>query len=165
MAKDSSFDVVSEIAMQEVDNAVNQTRHEAATRYDLKSSGCTVDFDKAKEKIELVAANDLALKSLADIVQSKFVRRGIDIKALRLSKPEAAPGGNSRQTAELIHGIPHEIGKEINKLLKKDKLKVSVQIRADQVRVTGKSKDNLQEAMRLIKSKDFSIPLQFTNFR
>lgn len=150
--------------MQEVDNALNQARQEAATRYDLKSADCVIEFDKG-EKLTLTAANDLALKSLAEIVLSKLFRRGIDAKALHLSKPEPAAGSHVRQTGEFVQGIATDIGRDINKLLKQTKLKIGIQIQGDQVRVTGKSRDDLQEAMRLVKEKDFGIPLQFTNFR
>jgi len=164
LAKDSSFDIVSEILMQEVDNALNQARQEAATRYDLKAADCVIEFDKEKQ-LTLTAGNDFALKSLADIILSKLVRRGIDVMALHLGKPEPAAGGHVRQTGEFIQGISTDIGRDINKLIKQTKLKIAVQIQGDQVRVTGKSKDDLQEAMRLVKEKDFGIPLQFTNYR
>ena len=164
MAKDNSFDIVSEISMQEIDNALNQARQEAATRYDLKAAECAVDFDK-DSKVTLEAANDFALKSLADIVQSKLVRRGIDVKALHLGKVEPAAGGHARQTGEFVKGISTEIGRDINKLLKQSKIKITVAIQGEQVRVTGKSKDDLQEAMRIVKEKDFGIPIQFVNFR
>ena len=150
--------------MQEVDNALNQARQEAATRYDLKAADCEIEFDKEK-KLTLTAANDFALRSLADIVSSKLVRRGIDVKALHFGAVEPAAGGHVRQTGEFIQGIDTDIGREINKLIKQSKLKITVQIQGDQVRVSGKNKDDLQEAMRLVKEKDFGIPLQFANYR
>lgn len=164
MAKDNSFDIVSEISMQEVDNALNQARQEAATRYDLKAADCLIEFEKDKG-LTLTAANDFALRSLADIVTSKMVRRGIDVKALHFSPVEPAAGGHVRQTGQFIQGVSTDIGREINKLIKQSKLKITVQIQGDQVRVGGKNKDDLQEAMRLVKEKDFGIPLQFTNYR
>lgn len=165
MAKESSFDIVSVIDMQEVDNALNQARQESATRYDLKSAGCEIAFDKNSGAITLSASSDFALKSLVEIVQSKLVRRGIDVKALHLGKVETASAGSVRQTCTLAQGISTEIGREINKLLKQSKIKINVQIQGDQVRVAGKVRDDLQEAMRLVKEKDFDIPLQFVNFR
>ena len=164
MAKENSFDIVSEISMQEVDNALNQARQEAATRYDLKAADCVIEFDKAKQ-LTLTAANDFALKSLVEIVQSKLFRRGIDTKAVHLNKPEPAAGSHIRQSGEFVQGISTDIGREINKMLKQTKLKIAIQIQGDQVRVTSKSRDDLQEAMRLVKEKDFGIPLQYTNFR
>ena len=165
MAKESSFDIVSVIDMQEVDNALNQARQEAATRYDLKSAGCEIAFDKNGGAITLSASGDFPLKSLVEIVQSKLVRRGIDVKALHMGKVETASAGSVRQTGTLAQGISTEIGREINKLLKQSKIKINVQIQGDQVRVAGKVRDDLQEAMRLVKEKDFDIPLQFVNLR
>lgn len=165
MAKEASFDIVSEFDLQEVDNALNQARREASTRFDLKSAGCEIDFKKDEHALTLLAANDMALKNVVDIVSSKLISRGIDIKALELDKPEPAAGGAVRQTGKLSHGIPTDVGRDINKLLKQTKMKVTVQIQGDQVRVTGKSRDDLQEAMKLVKEKDFNIPIQFQNFR
>ncbi len=164
MAKENSFDIVSEISLQEIDNALNQARQEAATRYDLKTAACVIEFDK-ESKLTLEAANDFSLKSLVDIVQSKLIRRGIDIKALHLGKVEPASGGRARQAGQFIKGISTEIGRDINKLLKQTKLKINIQIQGDQVRVTGKSKDDLQAAMRAVKERDFGIPIQFVNYR
>ena len=165
MAKENSFDIVSELSTQEVDNALNQARQEAATRYDLKAAGCVIDFDKIKTQLTLTAANDFALKSLVDIVLSKLVRRGVDVKALQLAKPEPSAGGKARQSGQFVQGVSTEIGKAITKLIKQSKLKIAVQIQGDQVRVAGKNKDDLQEAIRLVKDEDFGIPLQFVNFR
>lgn len=165
MAKDASFDIVSELDMQEVDNALNQAEREASTRYDLKSSDCKIEFNADDREITMTAASDMALKSLADIVSGKLIKRGIDAKALKLKDPEPAAGGSVRRTGQLAQGIPTETGKEINKLIKQSKMKVTVQIQGEQVRVTGKKRDDLQEAMRLVKEGNYDIPLQFRNFR
>lgn len=165
MAKESSFDIVSEIDLQEVDNALNQARKETTTRYDLKGAGCKIDFNKDGYELTLTAANDMALKAVVDTVSSKLIGRGIDTKAMTLDKPEPAAGGAVRQTGRLSHGVPTEIGRDINKLLKQAKMKITVQIQGDQVRVSGKVRDDLQEAMRLVKEADIGVPLQFKNFR
>lgn len=165
MAKESSFDIVSQIALQEIDNAVNQARQEAGTRYDLKHADCQITYEKQGNDVAISAGDEFSLKSLADIVMTKLVRRGIDVKALRLGKVEAISGGRVRQTGALVQGISAEIGREINKLLKQSKLKINVQIQGDQLRVTGKNKDDLQEAIKQVKEKDFGIPIQFINFR
>lgn len=165
MAKDSSFDIVSIIAMNEVENAINQARREATTRYDLKKAGCVVELDSAKGEIKLIAAEDMALKSLVDIVKAKLVHRGVDIKALHMGKAQDAPRGERSQTGEFVQGISKEIAKDINKLLKQEKLKVNTQIQENQVRVSAKKKDDLQVAIRLVKAKEFGIPLQFVNLR
>ncbi len=165
MAKDASFDIVSEIDMQEVDNALNQARSEAATRYDLRQAGCEIGFEKDDLKVTMTAADSMSLKGLADVVSGKLIRRGLDAKAFKLGDEEPAAGGAVRRVGELIQGIPTETGKEINKLLKQAKMKVTIQIQGDQVRVSGKKRDDLQAAIALVKEQDIDIPLQFRNFR
>lgn len=165
MGKENSFDIVSVIEMHEVDNAINQAKKEAANRYDLKKSSCVIDFEKTANQMTLSAENDLALKSLYDILTAKLVRRGVDIKSLSLDEVRPASGGHVRREGRFVQGISNEKGKEIAKALKQTKLKINVQIQPDQVRVAGKKKDVLQEAIGFIKSKDFGLPLQITNFR
>jgi cyclic-di-GMP-binding protein len=165
VAKESSFDIVSEIDLQEVDNALNQARREAVTRYDLKSADCLIDWDKEKGELAFSAKDELSLSALVDLTLGKLIRRGIDVKALDLGEREAAGGGRSKQTGRLVQGIEKEVASNINKLLKQSKLKIGVQIQGAQVRVSGKNKDDLQEAIRVVKEKEFGIPLQFTNFR
>ncbi len=165
MAKDSSFDIVSRIAMNEVENAINQARREATTRYDLKKAGCVVELDAANGDIKLTAADDMALKSLVDIVKAKLVHRGVDIKAFHLGKAQDAARGERSQAGDFVQGISKDIARDINKLLKQEKLKVNTQIQEDQVRVSAKKRDDLQEAIRLVKAKDFGVPLQFINLR
>ncbi|WP_298271690.1 YajQ family cyclic di-GMP-binding protein [Geobacter sp.] len=158
-----SFDIVSRVDMQEVDNAVNQTVKEIGQRYDFKGAKCEVTLEK--ESIRILADDDFRLKAVVDILQSKFIKRGISPKALQYGKAEAASGGMVRQIVTIQQGVSKEKGKEIVAVIKDSKLKVQGQIQDDQVRVTGKSRDDLQEAIRLLKGKDLGIELQFVNFR
>src|SRR4030067_2371685 len=156
-----SLDIVSEIDMQEVDNAVNQARKEIEQRYDFKGSKSEINLEKEKEKegITVLADDDYKLKAIIDILQSKFIKRGISIKSLDYGKAEAASGSMVRQVIKLKNGIPTEKAKEIIKIIKETKLKVQSQIQEEQVRVTGENID------ALLKGKDLDIPLQFENFR
>lgn len=158
-----SFDIVSKIDMQEVDNAVNQTVKEISQRYDFKGSKCEVVLEK--DAIKILADDDFKLKAVIDILQSKFIKRGVSPKALQHGKAEPASGGMVRQTITLQQGISKEKGKEIIQVIKDTKLKVQGQIQDDQVRVTGKNRDDLQEAIRTLKVKDLEIEMQFVNFR
>lgn len=158
-----SFDIVSKVDMQEVDNAVNQTVKEIGQRYDFKGSKCEVTLEK--EAIKLLADDDFRLKAVVDILQSKCIKRGLSPKALQYGKAEPASGSMIRQLVTIQQGISKEKGKEIITQIKETKLKVQGQIQDDQVRVTGKNIDDLQEIIRLLKSKDLSIDLQFINFR
>ena len=162
-----SLDIVSEIDMQEVDNAVNQARKEIEQRYDFKGSKSEINLEKEKEKegITVLADDDYKLKAIIDILQTKFIKRGISIKSLDYGKAEAASGSMVRQVIKLKNGIPTEKAKEIIKIIKDTKLKVQSQIQEEQVRVTGKNIDDLQEIIALLKGKDLDIPLQFENFR
>lgn len=162
-----SLDIVSEINMQEVDNAVNQARKEIDQRYDFKGTKSEISLEKEKEKegITVLADDDYKLKAIIDILQSKFIKRGISIKSLDYGKAEAASGSMVRQVIKLKNGIPTEKAKEIIKIIKETKLKVQSQIQEEQVRVTGKNIDDLQEIIALLKGKDLDIPLQFENFR
>ncbi|RII28795.1 MAG: YajQ family cyclic di-GMP-binding protein [Geobacter sp.] len=158
-----SFDIVSKVDMQEVDNAVNQTVKEIAQRYDFKGSKCEVTLEK--ESLKVLADDDFRLKSIIDILQSKFIKRGISVKALQYGKAESASSGMVRQVITIQQGISKEKGKEINAVIKETKLKVQSQIQDDQVRVTGKNIDDLQEVIRILKGKDLDIEMQFINFR
>lgn len=149
--------------MQEVDNAVNQTIKEIAQRYDFKGSKSEVTLEK--EVVKVLADDDFRLKAIVDILQSKFIKRGISIKALQYGKAESASGGMVRQTITIQQGISKEKGKDICAVIKDTKLKVQGQIQEDQVRVTGKNIDDLQEVIRLLKGKDLGVELQFVNFR
>ncbi|HLO26395.1 MAG TPA: YajQ family cyclic di-GMP-binding protein [Geobacteraceae bacterium] len=158
-----SFDIVSKVDMQEVDNAVNQTLKEIAQRYDFKGSKSEVTLEK--DAIKVLADDDFRLKAIVDILQSKCIKRGISLKSLDYGKAETASGGMVRQNIAIRQGIAKEKGKEICAIIKETKLKVQGQIQEDQVRVTGKNIDDLQEIIQLLKGKDLDVELQFINFR
>ncbi len=165
MAKDSSFDVVSQINIQEVDNAFGQAKKELFQRYDLKDTGSEITFDKTAKTITINAPSDFIVKQISDILTSKLVKRGIDLSSLKWGKLEAAAGGTVRQTATLVEGIDRETASKINKDIKGAKLKVKVTIEGDKIRVSGPKLDTLQEVISLVKSNDYGQPLQFVNYR
>src|SRR5512146_1363228 len=158
-----SFDIVSKVDMQEIDNAVNQTVKEIAQRYDFKGTKSEVTLDK--EAIRVLADDDFRLKAIIDILQSKCVKRGLSLKTLQYGKAEPASGGMVRQIITIQQGVAKEKGKEISAVIKETRLKVQGQIQEDQVRVTGKNIDDLQETIRVLKGKDLGIELQFVTFR
>lgn len=158
-----SFDIVSKVEMQEIDNAVNQTVKEISQRYDFKGSKCEITLEK--DAIKLLADGDYKLKAVVDILQSKCIKRGISLKSLQYGNVEPASGGMVRQAVDIQQGISKEKGKDIIAVVKESKLKVQAQIQDDQVRVTGKNRDDLQEVIRLLKGKDVGVELQFVNFR
>lgn len=159
-----SFDIVSKVNMQEVDNAVNQAQKEMQQRYDFKGSKSEIKWEK-KEEMTILADDDSKLASVIDILQTKFVKRGVSLKALDFEKVEDAAGSMKRQVVKLRMGIPTEKAKQIIKIIKDAKLKVQTQIQDEQVRVTGKKIDDLQEVIQLLKGKDVDIDLQFENMR
>ena len=163
MAAENSFDIVCKVDMQEVTNALDQARREIETRYDLKGSKNEVTLDKTD--IVLTAPDDMKLKAVADILQSKLHRRGVPLKALTWGAAEAAAGGTLRQRVALQQGIPTEKAREIVRLIKDTKLKVQAAIQESQVRVSGKNRDDLQKVIALLKDKDLGVALQFTNYR
>lgn len=163
MAKDCSFDVVSEVDMQEVDNAVNQAKKEIGTRYDFRGSKCSLEFEG--ESIKVLADDEYKLGAVIDILQSKMVKRNVSLKSLDYGKVEPASGGTVRQIVTLKKGISKETAKDVVKNIKNAKLKVTAQIMEDQVRVSGKDKDDLQAVIQLLKGQDFPVDLQFVNFR
>lgn len=163
MAKDSSFDIVSVVDMQEVNNAVNQANKEIAQRYDFKNSKSEITIDN--ENLKIISDDQYKLESVIDILQTKLIKRNVSIKNLEYGKIEEASGGTVRQIVKIKQGIETEKAKEIVKVIKETKIKVQAQIMDDQVRVTGKNKDDLQEILHLLKEKDFNIELQFTNYR
>ena len=163
MAAENSFDVACKIDMQEVTNAIDQARRDITTRYDLK--GGKNEITPEKMDIVLTSSDDMKLKAVLDILESKLHRRGIDLKALTINDPEAAGGGLVRQKITLQDGVPMEKAKEIVRLIKDSKLKVQASIQEKQVRVTGKNRDDLQAVIALLKGKDLGIALQFTNYR
>lgn len=158
-----SFDIVSKIDLQEVENAINQARKELATRYDFRGSKSRIDWDK--EKINVVADDDFKMRQLIDMLKEKSVRRNIDPRALDIGKTEEGLGGLMKCEIKLKQGVPVETAREIVKAIKDAKMKVQAQIQEGQVRVSGKKRDDLQEAIALIKSKSYDLPLQFINFR
>ena len=163
MAAENSFDVACKIDMQEVTNALDQARREIETRYDLKGSKNEVTLEKTD--ITILAADDMKLKAVVDILQSRLHKRGVPLKALTYGAVEQAAGGALRQTIALQQGIPIEKAKEIVRLIKDTKIRVQAAIQEDHVRVSGKNRDDLQKIIALLKDKDLGIALQFTNYR
>ncbi len=158
-----SFDIVSEVNMQEVDNAVNQAMKEIEQRYDFRGSKSEIKWDK--KEMTLIGDDEYKMGAMKDVLQSKMHRRGIDIKSLEFAEIEPAGGSLLRQKVKIVQGIEKEVAKEIVKAIKDSKLKVQAQIMEDQVRVTSKSIDDLQETIAFVKSKGFSVPLQYNNMR
>lgn len=161
-----SFNVVSEVNLQEVDNAINQARKEIATRYDFRGSKSAIDWDgKDKSPIKIISDNEEKLRAVIDVLQSKLVRRGVDIQAIQFGKKEAAGGDLIRVEATLVTAIETEKAKEIVKAVKELKLKVQAQIEDGKVRVSGKNRDDLQAVIAALKVGRWDIPLQYGNFR
>jgi cyclic-di-GMP-binding protein len=163
MAAENSFDIACKVDMQEVANAVNQAKREIETRYDLK--GSKNEITQEKMDLVLTSGDEMKLKAVLDILQSKLHRRGVDLKALTIGDPETAAGGTLKQKVTLQDGIPMEKAKEIVRLIKDSKIKVQASIQEKQVRVSGKNRDDLQAAIALVKGKDLGVALQFTNYR
>lgn len=165
MAQQNSFDIVSQVDLQEVDNALNQARKEIGQRYDFKDSKTSIDLNQKDKQITILSDDDFRMKSVVDIVQSKLVKRGISLKALKYGKIEPAAGGAVRQVISLQVGIDKENAKAVTKLIKDSKIRVQAQIMEDQVRVSGKDKDDLQTVMKMLRESDFSFAMQFVNYR
>jgi uncharacterized protein YajQ (UPF0234 family) len=165
MAQQFSFDIVSEVNMQEVDNALNQTRKEVTQRYDFKGINTTFDFSEKEKTITVTTGDEFHLKSAVDILQSKMIKRGIHLKALKYGVVESASGGAARQVITLRVGIEKEDAKNVVKIIKDSKIRVQAQIMDDQIRVSGKDKDDLQSVMKLITGADLPFATQFTNYR
>jgi uncharacterized protein YajQ (UPF0234 family) len=166
MANPVSFDITSGVDIQEVDNAVNQARKEVAQRYDFKGSRASIDLNREENTLTLIADDDFKMNALWEILQGRLVRRGVPTKNLTSGEIERAANDTVRRVVTLQQGIPTEAAKEIVKFLKDRKLKkVQVAIQADQVRVSSASKDDLQEAIRLLREHDFGVALQFGNYR
>lgn len=166
MAKDCSFDIVSEFDKQELVNAIDQVNRDISTRFDLKGSNSTVELDSDKS-ITVTTADDMKLKNIEDIIQSKMIKRNLSIKILDPQPIENALGGNVRRVYNLKKGLTQELAKKIVADIKNTKLKVQASIQGEQVRVTGKSKDDLQSVIKYIRENEdkFDCPLQFTNYR
>ncbi|HEU4886475.1 MAG TPA: YajQ family cyclic di-GMP-binding protein [Thermoanaerobaculia bacterium] len=163
MAQEFSFDVVSKTDLQEVTNAVQQAQKELAQRFDFKGSKSSIEL--TGEELVLVSDDEGKLVSLKDILETKLVKRKVSLKALDYGKIEPAAGSTVRQRAKIVQGIEVEKAKAIVKTIKDAKVKVQASIQSDQVRVVGRSKDDLQRAMTLVRETDYGIPLQFTNYR
>lgn len=163
MAKDSSFDIVSKVDLPEVSNAVQQAQKELAQRFDFKNSKSSITLEN--DKITLVSEDDFKLRNVADILESKLVKRGVSLKALDYGKAQAAAGDTLRQEVKLVQGIAQDKAKQINKLIKDSKLKVVSSIQGDELRVSGKNKDDLQAVINLLRKEDLGIELQFINYR
>jgi uncharacterized protein YajQ (UPF0234 family) len=166
MSTQCSFDITSNVDLQEVDNALNQARKEVAQRYDFKGAKASIEFDTKESKLLLVADDEFKLNALWEIVQTRLVRRNVPTKNLTRGTAIAAANSTVRQEVTLQQGIPSDKAKDIVKFLKESKLKkVQASIQGDQLRVTSPSKDDLQEAMRVLRDQDFGVALQFGNYR
>ena len=164
MAQQNSFDIVSKVEMAEVKNALDQTMKEVRQRFDFKGSRAEVRLE-GEEELILTAEDETKLRNMNDILQQKLVRRSVPLKALDYGRVEPAAGGTVRQHVAIQQGIPSEKAKEVVKFIKESKLKVQAAIQGDTVRVTGKDRDVLQDVIAQLKSKDFGINMQFTNYR
>ena len=160
-----SFDIVSTFNIQEVDNAINITIRELQTRYDLKNQQCSIQFNKNEKTIILEAANEMALKAVADILRNRSINRGISIKIYNFLNIEPATGMTVRQHIQLQEGISKEQSKKINTFIKKLKIKVQSQIQGEQLRITGKKIDDLQQIIAELKKAPMDIHLDFVNFK
>lgn len=165
MANQFSFDIVSEVDYQEVDNAINQALKEIIQRYDFKGSKSEITLNKKEHIIKIASDDEFKLKSVIDILQNKMIKRGISIKAMKYGNIEPAAGSSVRQEIKLQQGIEKEDAKKIVRIIKDSKLKVQSTIQDEQVRVTGKDKDDLQALMKLMKDSELEFAFQFTNYR
>jgi uncharacterized protein YajQ (UPF0234 family) len=163
VAGDFSFDIVSDFDRQELVNAIDQTHREMKQRYDLKSAGGTLELEK--DAIVVIAPADITLRAIVDVLESKMVRRGLDLKILSFGSVENASGGNIRQRIALKRGISQDLAKDISKLVRDAVPKARSQIQGDAVRVSSKSKDELQRVIAAVKQKNYDLPLQFVNYR
>lgn len=165
MAQTFSFDIVSEVDFQEVDNAINQAQKELSQRFDFRGSKSSIDYNKTDKKITLIADDDFKLRALRDILEGRMAKRGISLKSLKNNEPEKAFEGTLRQVIELVSGLPSDKAKEAVKIIKDARLKVQAQIEGDKVRVSSPKKDELQAVINLLRNANFSLPLQFKNYR
>ncbi|MDE2482686.1 MAG: YajQ family cyclic di-GMP-binding protein [bacterium] len=163
MASESSFDVVSRIDQQELDNALNQARREIENRFDFKNSKTSIDWDD--KKITVVTDDELKMRNVIDVIQAKAVKRGIDIRAFEMGEDEPASGGTVRRVVTLRSGIPKDKSKPLMEKIKALKLKVAAQYQDEQIRVSGKNRDDLQRVIAELKAMEYELPLQFTNYR
>jgi len=160
-----SFDIVSEVDLQEVDNAVNQAKKELVQRYDFKGSLASIAYDRKEKKITLVADDDFKLRALTDILATRMAKRNVSLKSLKFNHPEKAFEGYLRQVAEIYMGIDKEKAKELAGIIKRLKVKVQTQIEGEKIKVSSSKKDELQAVIVHLKGLNFAIPLQFSNYR
>ena len=160
-----SFDIVSEVNLQEVDNAVNQANKELSQRYDFKNSKASIAFDRKEKKITLIADDDFKLRALTDILATRMAKRKISLKSLKFNDPEKAFQGYLRQVVEIRMGIDKEKAKELTGIIKGLGLKVQTQIEGEKIKVSSPKKDELQEVIAHLRELNFSIPLSFCNYR
>lgn len=165
MAAENSFDIVSRVDMQEVLNAVTQAVKEITQRFDFKGSKSSITLKRDDAEVVLVSDDEYKLKSVRDILEGKFIKRKVPLKALSYGKPEPASGGTVRQVVSLQQGISQDKAREIAKAVKSLKLKVSAEIQGEQLRVKGKKLDDLQNVIAALKEKDFGIHMEFVNYR
>ena len=165
MPQGFSFDIVSKVDMQEVDNAVNQAKKEILTRYDFKGSSSDIVFDRKEATLKLVADNNLQMEALLSILKQRMAKRNISLKSVKFEEPEETLGAGIKQNGKLQQGIPTETAKELAKQIRQSGLKVQAQIMDDQVRVTSRIKDDLQAVMANVRAVEWEVPLQFTNFK
>lgn len=165
MAGEFSFDIVSRVEMQEVKNAVQQAQREIAQRFDFKGSKSEIELDDRDNTLTILSDDEFKLRSVIDILVSRLAKRGVPFQALDFGRTESAAGGTVRQCVKVKQGIPEDKAKEITNLIRGSKFKVKSQILGDHIRVSGKSKDELQAVIAMIKQHDFGLPLQFTNYR
>ena len=166
MASTSSFDVTTGVDLQEVDNAVNQAQKEIGQRYDFKGSKSTIEFKRAEDLLVLVADSDFQMRALFDVLQAKLIKRGVSVKNLEIGETKPAGGDTVRKEIKLKTSLDGDTAKKVAAAIKEAKLKkVQAAIQGDQVRVTSPSKDDLQEAMRLLRAGDFGVELKFGNYR
>jgi len=160
-----SFDVVSRVDMQEMDNAINQVKKEIGTRFDFRGSKTQIDLDRKEGEIHLLTEDDMKLRAIKDTLIAKVVRRSIEADALVFAASEKAGGDMVRQTVKITNGIDMETARKVVKLVKETKLKVQAAIQGEEVRITGKQRDDLQDAIQTLKEADLGMPLQFVNYR
>jgi uncharacterized protein YajQ (UPF0234 family) len=167
MAKESSFDIVSEVDLQEVRNAVDQAKREISQRFDFKGTGSEIDLslDSAAPTLTIRSNTEQKVKDCVKVLEEKLVKRRVPLKALQHGEIQPAAGGTARQVITVNEGISADKAKEVVKYIKDLKLKAQASVQGDQVRVSSKSRDTLQEVIQAIKDHDFGIPLQFTNYR
>ncbi len=164
-SKDSSFDIVSEVDMQVIDDCINVTKKEISNRFDLKTLDITIDFNRGEKTLTLTSPDDFSLSQVKEILFQKLIKRDVSKKCLSSKKIESATGGSVREVSDIVNGIDKELAKTITKDIRDMKFKVNASIQDEKIRVSGAKKDDLQSVMSMLKEKDYPIPLQFNNYR